>query len=75
MSVWMARNWTEGKVEDSWEEVAVREVWEMSARTMRVQPSWANAVAVALPMPGFCELVVWILGDGVEGLTGGCAGY
>jgi len=31
--------------------VAVREVEEMSARTMRVQPSWANAVAVALPMP------------------------
>jgi hypothetical protein len=40
-------------VVDSWDEVAVREDSEMSARTMRVQPSWANAVAVALPMPVF----------------------
>jgi len=51
MSVMTARNWTEGKRWDREEVVAVREVEEMSARTMRVQPSWANAVAVALPMP------------------------
>jgi hypothetical protein len=51
MSVTMARKLTEGKVVDRWEVVAVREVEEMSARTIRVQPSWANAVAVALPMP------------------------
>jgi hypothetical protein len=38
---------------DSVEVVVVRVVKEMSARTMRVQPSWANAVAVALPMPVF----------------------
>jgi hypothetical protein len=53
MSVTTARNWTEGKRVDSVEEVVVREVEVMSARTMRVQPSWANAVAVALPMPVF----------------------
>jgi hypothetical protein len=39
MSVRTARNWTEGKVEDSVEVVAVREVEDISARTMRVQPS------------------------------------
>jgi hypothetical protein len=56
MSVTTARNWTEGKRVDSVDEVEVREVEDMSARTMRVQPSWANAVAVALPMP-----VVWLV--------------
>jgi hypothetical protein len=35
----MARNWTEGKRVDSVEVVVVREAEEMSARTMRVQPS------------------------------------
>jgi hypothetical protein len=39
MSVTMARKLTEGKVVDSWDVVAVREVEEMSAKTMRVQPS------------------------------------
>lgn len=51
MSARMARKWTEGKSWESEDEVAVREAEEMSARTMRMQPSWANAVAVALPMP------------------------
>ena len=38
--------------------VELREVSEMSARTMRVQPSWANAVAVALPMPVFVGILL-----------------
>ena len=46
-----ARNWTEGKVEDRVEVVWSREVEDISARTIRVQPSCANAVAVALPIP------------------------
>jgi hypothetical protein len=57
ISVRTARNWTDGKVEDSVEVVWSREVDDMSARTMRVQPSWANAVAVALPMPVRSSLV------------------
>jgi hypothetical protein len=72
MSVRTARNWTEGKVEDSVEVVWSREVEDISARTMRMQPSWANAVAVALPMPVFCRY--GISGDGVERLTRGCTG-
>jgi hypothetical protein len=73
ISVTTARNWTEGKRVDSVEEVVVREVEEMSARTMRVQPSWANAVAVALPIPVFfvgMKVGVVVL----ERLTRGCTG-
>lgn len=49
----------------------------MSASTMRVQPSWANAVAVALPMPGLNGLLLVKMESDVDGssaLTGGGTG-
>lgn len=46
----------------------------MSARTIRVQPSWAKEVAVALPMPEMvCKIRCGYDGGGLE-LTGGCTG-
>lgn len=72
ISVETARNSTKGKDWESEEVVLFKEASEMSARTMRVHPSCANAVAAAFPMPECCCIgKMEVIYGGVRKLTGG----